>query len=71
MLSEKTRRNSHGFVNHSNYRRRLIGRLGINGLPSRPAQSEAVDHAQARRAGLAADTTVGLPGRTALLLQAN
>ena len=29
MLAEKTRRNAHGFVNHSNYRRRLIGRLGI------------------------------------------
>jgi transposase len=29
MLAEKTRRNAHGFVNHPNYRRRLIGRLGI------------------------------------------
>jgi len=29
MLAEKTRRNAHGFVNHINYRRRLIGRLGI------------------------------------------
>ncbi len=29
MLAEKIRRNAHGFVNHTNYRRRLIGRLGI------------------------------------------
>jgi transposase len=29
MLTEKIRRNSHGFTNHHNYRRRLIGRLGI------------------------------------------
>ena len=29
MLAEKTRRNAHGFSNHTNYRRRLIGRLGI------------------------------------------
>ena len=29
MLAEKIRRNAHGFVNHNNYRRRLIGRLGI------------------------------------------
>jgi transposase len=29
MLAEKIRRNSHGFTNHTNYRRRLIGRLGI------------------------------------------
>lgn len=29
MLAEKIRRNAHGFVNHPNYRRRLIGRLGI------------------------------------------
>lgn len=29
MLTEKIRRNSHGFTNHPNYRRRLIGRLGI------------------------------------------
>lgn len=29
MLAEKTRRNAHGFTNHINYRRRLIGRLGI------------------------------------------
>ena len=29
MLAEKTRRNAHGFTNHANYRRRLIGRLGI------------------------------------------
>jgi transposase len=29
MLAEKTRRNAHGFSNHHNYRRRLIGRLGI------------------------------------------
>ena len=29
MLAEKTRRNAHGFANHTNYRRRLIGRLGI------------------------------------------
>ena len=29
MLAEKIRRNAHGFVNHHNYRRRLIGRLGI------------------------------------------
>ena len=29
MLAEKVRRNAHGFVNHHNYRRRLIGRLGI------------------------------------------
>jgi transposase len=29
MLAEKIRRNAHGFVNHQNYRRRLIGRLGI------------------------------------------
>jgi transposase len=29
MLAEKIRRNSHGFTNHNNYRRRLIGRLGI------------------------------------------
>jgi transposase len=29
MLAEKIRRNAHGFVNHRNYRRRLIGRLGI------------------------------------------
>ena len=29
MLAEKIRRNSHGFTNHQNYRRRLIGRLGI------------------------------------------
>jgi transposase len=29
MLAEKIRRNSHGFTNHDNYRRRLIGRLGI------------------------------------------
>ena len=28
MLAEKIRRNSHGFTNHQNYRRRLIGRLG-------------------------------------------
>ena len=29
MLAEKTRRNAHGFTNIVNYRRRLIGRLGI------------------------------------------
>jgi Transposase len=29
MLAEKIRRNAHGFANHTNYRRRLIGRLGI------------------------------------------
>ena len=29
MLTEKIRRNSHGFVNIVNYRRRIIGRLGI------------------------------------------
>ncbi len=29
MLAEKIRRNAHGFANHDNYRRRLIGRLGI------------------------------------------
>lgn len=29
MLAEKIRRTSHGFRNHDNYRRRLIGRLGI------------------------------------------
>ncbi len=29
MLTEKIRRNAHGFTNHHNYRRRLIGRLGI------------------------------------------
>jgi transposase len=29
MLAEKIRRISHGFTNHANYRRRLIGRLGI------------------------------------------
>ncbi len=29
MLAEKIRRNSHGFTNHTNYRRRLIGRLGL------------------------------------------
>ncbi len=29
MLAEKIRRNAHGFVNHTHYRRRLIGRLGI------------------------------------------
>lgn len=37
MLAEKTRRNAHGFVNHINYRRRLIGRLGIkwDNIPTR------------------------------------
>ena len=29
MLAEKTRRTAHGFTNITNYRRRLIGRLGI------------------------------------------
>jgi transposase len=29
MLAEKTRRNAHGFTNINNYRRRLLGRLGI------------------------------------------
>ena len=29
MLAEKIRRTAHGFSNHENYRRRLIGRLGI------------------------------------------
>ena len=29
MLAEKIRRNAHGFTNHHNYRRRLLGRLGI------------------------------------------
>ncbi|MCB0993831.1 MAG: transposase, partial [Acidimicrobiales bacterium] len=29
MLTEKIRRNAHGFTNHTNYRRRLLGRLGI------------------------------------------
>ena len=29
MLAEKTRRNAHGFTNHTNYRRRLLGRLGV------------------------------------------
>jgi len=29
MLAEKTRRNAHGLTNHINYRRRLIGLLGI------------------------------------------
>jgi transposase len=29
MLAEKTRRCAHGFTNHHNYRRRLIGRYGI------------------------------------------
>lgn len=29
MLADKTRRNAHGFTNHDNYRRRLLGRLGI------------------------------------------
>lgn len=29
MLAEKIRRNAHGFTNHTHYRRRLLGRLGI------------------------------------------
>ena len=29
MLAEKIRRNAHGFTNHTNYRRRLLGRLGV------------------------------------------
>ncbi len=29
MLAEKIRRNVHGFTNQDNYRRRLLGRLGI------------------------------------------
>ena len=29
MLAEKIRRNAHGFTNTTNYRRRLLGRLGI------------------------------------------
>jgi len=29
MLAEKIRRNAHGFSSHINYRRRLLGRLGI------------------------------------------
>lgn len=29
MLAEKIRRNAHGFTSHANYRRRLLGRLGI------------------------------------------
>ena len=29
MLAEKIRRNAHGFSSHTNYRRRLLGRLGI------------------------------------------
>lgn len=29
MLAEKIRRNAHGFTSHNNYRRRLIGQLGI------------------------------------------
>jgi len=29
MLAEKIRRNAHGFTNHDNYRRRLLGRLGV------------------------------------------
>ncbi len=29
MLAEKIRRNAHGFTNHANYRRRLLGRLGV------------------------------------------
>lgn len=29
MLAEKIRRNSHGFTNHANYRRRILGRLGV------------------------------------------
>ena len=37
MLAEKIRRNAHGFANHTHYRRRLIGRLGIKWttLPTR------------------------------------
>lgn len=37
MLAEKIRRNSHGFTNIDNYRRRLIGRLGLQWatVPSR------------------------------------
>lgn len=30
MLTEKIRRNSHGFTNHTNYRRRILGRLGVS-----------------------------------------
>lgn len=29
MLTEKIRRNAHGFTNHTHYRRRLLGRLGV------------------------------------------
>lgn len=29
MLTEKIRRNSHGFTNITNYRRRILGRLGV------------------------------------------
>jgi len=29
LLAEKIRRNAHGFTNHDNYRRRLLGRLGV------------------------------------------
>ncbi len=29
MLAEKIRRNAHGFTNHTNYRRRLLGQLGV------------------------------------------
>ena len=50
LLAEKIRRNAHGFANHIHYRRRLIGRLGIKWAPSQLAESEAVNHAQSRRA---------------------
>ncbi len=38
MLTEKIRRNSHGFTNHPNYRRRLIGRLGVKWHTQRTAR---------------------------------
>lgn len=50
MLAEKIRRNSHGFTNHDNYRRRLIGRLGIKWATDPSAESEAANHTQPRRA---------------------
>ena len=48
MLAEKTRRDAHGFAN--NHHHRVIGRLGIRWTIVQPAESEAVNQAQSRKA---------------------
>ena len=58
MLTEKTRGNAHGFVTHPNSDDASSDDSASNGLPFPPAESEAVNHAQSRRARVCAAGSV-------------